>query len=97
MEWRSACHQSKIREAHRLPIRPGDPYRAILHGDQATITNKDGHSVLESDADRFHDWTPIYPCDTITALGNIARDAPKPVTKPEGPTPFDSFLGGLGW
>ena len=101
MDWRSACNLSKIREANRLAESgTGLPHRAILHGEKATITNREGNGVLESDADRFHDWEPIFPCDTITALGNVAREAPKrpDVTdRTEVAGPLEAYLGEGEW
>jgi hypothetical protein len=98
MEWRSACRMSAINDAHRLTRVPGQPYRAILYGNgRATVVDCDGHKLVESEADKFHDWEPVSRVDPITALGNVAKKAPIKPLKALGRTPFDSFLGGQGW
>jgi len=96
MEWRSACRLSAINDAHRLATERGIPYRARRYGDGSHVVDCEGTPLLESDADRFYDWEPIERVDPITALGKVVDQKPKPLKAP-GPTPFDSYLGGLGW
>jgi len=94
MEWRAACLMSRLHEAKREAGPSYLPHRVILHGDRATVETGEGASVPESEAAKFHDWEPIFPCDTITALGNVAREKPIKPIKALGRTPFDAFLDG---